>query len=49
MQKIGQIGNDQVENRKYSTTTILKFFLCSVLGIFMFFLPLTINGKTLSH
>ncbi|MFJ9462989.1 YjiH family protein [Viridibacillus arvi] len=45
MQKIGQIGNDQVENRKYSTTTILKFFLCSVLGIFMFFLPLTINGK----
>ncbi|QOV12282.1 YjiH family protein [Viridibacillus arvi] len=45
MQKIGRIGNDQVENRKYSTTTILKFFLCSVLGIFMFFLPLTINGK----
>ena len=35
-----------MENKKYSTSVVIKFLACSLLGIFLFFVPITLNGKS---
>ena len=35
-----------MENKKYPTSVIIKFLACSLLGIFLFFVPITLNGKS---
>ena len=34
-----------MENKKYTTSVIIKFLACSLIGIFLFFVPITLNGK----
>ena len=35
-----------MENKKYPTSVIIKFLACSLIGIFLFFVPITLNGKS---
>ena len=35
-----------MENKKYSTSVVIKFLVCSLVGIFLFFVPITLNGKS---
>ena len=35
-----------MENKKYSTSVVIKFLACSLVGIFLFFVPITLNGKS---
>ena len=35
-----------MENKKYPTSVVIKFLACSLLGIFLFFVPITLNGKS---
>ena len=35
-----------MENKKYSTPIVIKFLVCSLVGIFLFFVPVSFNGKS---
>ena len=35
-----------MENKRYSTSVVIKFLVCSLVGIFLFFVPITLNGKS---
>ena len=35
-----------MENKKYPTSVVIKFLVCSLLGIFLFFVPVSFNGKS---
>ena len=35
-----------MENKKYPSSVLIKFLVCSLVGIFLFFVPITLNGKS---
>ena len=35
----------EMENKKYPSSVVIKFLLCSLVGIFLFFVPISLNGK----
>ncbi len=35
-----------MENKKYLSTVLIKFLVCSLVGIFLFFVPVSFNGKS---
>ena len=35
-----------MENKKYSSSVLIKFLVCSLVGIFLFFVPVSFNGKS---
>ena len=35
-----------MENKKYPSSVVIKFLACSLIGIFLFFVPISLNGKS---
>ena len=35
-----------MENKKYPSSVLIKFLVCSLVGIFLFFVPVSFNGKS---
>ena len=35
-----------MENKKYPSSVVIKFLACSLIGIFLFFVPINLNGKS---
>ena len=36
----------KMENKKYPSSVVVKFLVCSLVGIFLFFVPISFNGKS---
>jgi len=36
----------KMENKKYPSSVLIKFLVCSLVGIFLFFVPVSFNGKS---
>ena len=34
-----------MENKKYPSSVVIKFLACSLIGIFLFFVPISLNGN----